>query len=119
MASGGSAHSTVMYEHAVAASALYNELGMAEAYEALGPASEPRTVTPGRRPVMDVAGVPHELIRWTSRRSDQIAACPAEGGPRPGRRRGRRRPWRRCRRRRGALPPTRSPPADAADKSAP
>ncbi|MEU5083495.1 relaxase domain-containing protein [Streptomyces eurythermus] len=75
---GGSAHSTVMYEHAVAASALYNELVMAEAYEALGPASEPRTVTPGRRPVMGVAGVPHELIRWTSRRSDQIAACPAE-----------------------------------------
>ncbi|CAL9670656.1 hypothetical protein [Streptomyces sp. enrichment culture] len=67
-----------MYVHAVAASALYNELGMAEVYEALGPASEPRTVTPGRRPVMGVAGVPHELIRWTSRRSDQIAACPAE-----------------------------------------
>jgi hypothetical protein len=43
-------------------------------------ASEPRTVTPGRRPVMDVAGVPHALIRSTSRRSDQIAACPAELG---------------------------------------
>ncbi|GGP32426.1 hypothetical protein GCM10018980_68420 [Streptomyces capoamus] len=51
---------------------------MAEACEALGLASEPRTVTAGRRPVMDVAGVPHELIRWTSRRSDQIAACLAE-----------------------------------------
>jgi hypothetical protein len=24
---------------------------------------------------MEIAGVPHELIRWTSRRSDQIAAC--------------------------------------------
>lgn len=28
-----------------------------------------------RRPVMEIAGVPHELIRWTARRSDQIAAC--------------------------------------------
>ncbi|MEU1670384.1 MobF family relaxase, partial [Streptomyces sparsogenes] len=74
----GSVHSEVLYEHAVAASALYNELVMAEACEALGLASEPRTVTAGRRPVMDVAGVPHELIRWTSRRSDQIAACLAE-----------------------------------------
>ncbi|KOG86789.1 hypothetical protein ADK38_29055, partial [Streptomyces varsoviensis] len=74
----GSVHSEVLYEHVVAASALYNELVMAEACEALGLASEPRTVTAGRRPVMDVAGVPHELIRWTSRRSDQIAACRAE-----------------------------------------
>ncbi|MFJ2307561.1 MobF family relaxase [Streptomyces sp. NPDC087787] len=74
----GSVHSEVLYEHAVAASALYNEVVMAEACEALGLASEPRTVTAGRRPVMDVAGVPHELIRWTSRRSDQIAACLAE-----------------------------------------
>ncbi|MFF4658950.1 relaxase domain-containing protein [Streptomyces sp. NPDC001381] len=68
-------HSTALLESAVAASALYNEVVMAEACEALGPASEPRTVTPGRRPVMEAAGVPHELIRWTSRRSAQIAAC--------------------------------------------
>ncbi|MFI1293333.1 MobF family relaxase [Streptomyces sp. NPDC020792] len=74
----GSVHSEVLFEHAVAASALYNEIVMAEACEALGLASEPRTVTAGRRPVMDVAGVPHELIRWTSRRGDQIAACLAD-----------------------------------------
>ncbi|MHB6912835.1 MobF family relaxase [Streptomyces sp. DB-54] len=74
----GSVHSEVLYENAVAASALYNEIVMAEACEALGMASEPRTVTAGRRPVMEVAGVPHELIRWTARRSDQIAACRAE-----------------------------------------
>ncbi|UXY25090.1 relaxase domain-containing protein (plasmid) [Streptomyces cynarae] len=74
----GSVHSEVLYENAVAASALYNEVVMAEACEALVLASEPRTVTAGRRPVMDVAGVPYELIRWTSRRSDQIAACRAE-----------------------------------------
>ncbi|MFF3215512.1 relaxase domain-containing protein [Streptomyces sp. NPDC002886] len=27
---------------------------------------------------MEITGVPHELIRWTARRSDQIAACLAE-----------------------------------------
>jgi hypothetical protein len=50
----------------------------AEVCEALGLATEPRTVTPGRRPVMEIAVVPHELIRWTARRRDQIAACMAE-----------------------------------------
>ncbi|MCX4799889.1 relaxase domain-containing protein [Streptomyces sp. NBC_01242] len=71
----GAVHSTALLESAVAASALYNEVVMMEACEALGLASEPRTVTAGRRPVMEVAGVPHELIRWTARRSEQIAAC--------------------------------------------
>ena len=75
MRSYGAVHSTALLESAVAASALYNEVVMAEACELLGLASEPRTVTAGRRPVMEVAGVPHELIRWTTRRSEQIAAC--------------------------------------------
>ncbi|MFF7342049.1 MobF family relaxase [Streptomyces sp. NPDC008163] len=74
----GSIHTTALHENTVAASALYNELVAAEVCEALGLATEPRTVTPGRRPVMEIAGVPHELIRWTSRRSDQIAACLTE-----------------------------------------
>ncbi|MFD8790844.1 MobF family relaxase [Streptomyces vinaceus] len=74
----GSIHTTALHENTVAASALYNELVAAEVCETLGLATEPRTVTPGRRPVMEIAGVPHELIRWTSRRSDQIAACLAE-----------------------------------------
>lgn len=74
----GSIHTLALHENTVAASALYNELVAAEVCEALGLATEPRTVTPGRRPVMEIAGVPHELIRWTSRRSDQIAACLAE-----------------------------------------
>ncbi|MFJ3594673.1 MobF family relaxase [Streptomyces sp. NPDC090082] len=74
----GSIHTTALYENTVAASALYNELVAAEVCEELGLATEPRTVTPGRRPVMEIAGVPHELIRWTSKRSDQIAACLAE-----------------------------------------
>ncbi|WP_177244726.1 MobF family relaxase [Streptomyces sp. yr375] len=74
----GSIHTLALHENTVAASALYNELVAAEVCEALGLATEPRTVTPGRRPVMEIAGVPHELIRWTSRRSDQIAACLSE-----------------------------------------
>ncbi|WP_208903156.1 relaxase domain-containing protein [Streptomyces incarnatus] len=73
-----SIHTTALHENTVAASALYNEIVAAEVCEALGLATEPHTVTPGRRPVMEIAGVPHELIRWTSRRSDQIAACLAE-----------------------------------------
>jgi hypothetical protein len=71
----GSIHTTALHENTVAASALYNDLVAAEVCDALGLATEPRTVTPGRRPVMEIAGVPHELIRWTARRSDQIAAC--------------------------------------------
>ncbi|MFI8301362.1 MobF family relaxase [Streptomyces nigra] len=74
----GSIHTLALHENTVAASALYNELVAAEVCGALGLATEPRIVTPGRRPVMEIAGVPHELIRWTSRRSDQIAACLAE-----------------------------------------
>ncbi|MFF8557175.1 MobF family relaxase [Streptomyces sp. NPDC015501] len=74
----GSIHTLALHENTVAASALYNELIASEVCEALGLATEPRTVTPGRRPVMEIAGVPHELIRWTARRSDQIAACLAE-----------------------------------------
>ncbi|MFF6860245.1 MobF family relaxase [Streptomyces bacillaris] len=74
----GSIHTTALYENTVAASALYNELVAAEVCEVLGLATEPRTVTEGRRPVMEIAGVPHGLIRWTSWRSDQIAACLSE-----------------------------------------
>ncbi|MDX3698050.1 relaxase domain-containing protein [Streptomyces europaeiscabiei] len=74
----GSIHTLALHENTVAALALCNELVAAEVCEALGLATEPRIVTPGRRPVMEIAGVPHELIRWTSRRSDQIAACLAE-----------------------------------------
>ncbi|MEV7881873.1 MobF family relaxase [Streptomyces microflavus] len=74
----GSIHTTVLHENTVAASALYNELVAAEVCEELGLATEPRTVTEGRRPVMEIAGVPHELIRWTARRSEQIATCLAE-----------------------------------------
>ncbi|WP_208298754.1 MobF family relaxase [Streptomyces liangshanensis] len=50
----GSIHTTALHENTVAASALYNELVAAEVCEALGLATEPRTVTPGRRPVTEM-----------------------------------------------------------------
>ncbi|MEU3226761.1 MobF family relaxase [Streptomyces sp. NPDC006976] len=74
----GSIHSEVVFENTVAASALYNEIVAAEVCEELGLATEPRVVSTGRRPVMDIAGVPHELIRWTASRGEQIAACLAD-----------------------------------------
>nr|WP_239110216.1 hypothetical protein [Streptomyces anulatus] len=67
-----------MHENTVAASALYNELVAAEVCEELGLATEPRTVTPGRRPVMKIAGVPHELIPQ--------GCSPRSGGEPPARR---------------------------------
>ncbi|MGK5449665.1 MobF family relaxase [Streptomyces radiopugnans] len=73
----GSVHTEPLYENTVAASALYNELVMTEVCEALGLASEPRTVSAGR-PVMELAGIPHELIAWTATRSAQITACRTE-----------------------------------------
>ncbi|MFD8474924.1 relaxase domain-containing protein [Streptomyces globisporus] len=54
----GSIRATALHENTVAASALYNELVASEVCEELGLATEPRTVTPGRRPVMEIAGVP-------------------------------------------------------------
>ncbi|MFG2220429.1 MobF family relaxase [Streptomyces sp. NPDC048685] len=74
----GSIHTPALHENTVAASALYNETVAAEVCEELGLATEPRTVTAGRRPVMEVAGVPHELIGWTASRGEQIAACLAD-----------------------------------------
>ncbi|RLV64167.1 conjugative relaxase domain protein, TrwC/TraI family [Streptomyces sp. CBMAI 2042] len=109
----GSIHTTALHENTVAASALYNELVASEVCEALGLATEPRTVTAVRRPVMEIAGVPHELIRWTSRRSDQIAACPGRAGARVRHRRRRRRDGVRDERRRAlpsSAPARRGPP---------
>ncbi|MEE1735581.1 relaxase domain-containing protein [Streptomyces sp. BE147] len=74
----GSIPTTALHENTVAASAPYDELVAVEVCEALGLVTEPRTVTPGCRPVMEIAGVPHELIRRSARRSDWIAVCSAE-----------------------------------------
>ncbi|MCX5083756.1 relaxase domain-containing protein [Streptomyces sp. NBC_00401] len=46
----GSIHTTALHENTVAASVFYNETVAAEICEALGLATEPRTVTAGHRP---------------------------------------------------------------------
>ncbi|MFE5514023.1 MobF family relaxase [Streptomyces sp. NPDC056529] len=74
----GAVHSTTLLENVVAASSLYNELVMVEVCEALDVASEPRTVSAGRRPVMEIGGVPHELIGWMSQRGQEIDLCRQE-----------------------------------------
>ncbi|WP_235002748.1 MobF family relaxase [Actinacidiphila paucisporea] len=57
-----------LYSHVVAAGALYNQRVLEEVCDRLGLATEPRTPTPGLRPVMEIAGVPPELIDWTATR---------------------------------------------------
>jgi conjugative relaxase-like TrwC/TraI family protein len=74
----GNLDSRALLENAVAAGALYNLLVMEEVCERLGLASEPRTVMPGRRPVMEIAGIPHALIAWTATRSRATRARLAE-----------------------------------------
>ncbi|MFE4960525.1 MobF family relaxase [Streptomyces sp. NPDC056653] len=59
-----------MLEHIVAAGTLYF---MEEVSARLGWAWEPREVTPGRRPVMEIAGIDQRLIGWQSTRRQQIA----------------------------------------------
>lgn len=45
---------------------------MEEVSARLGWAWEPREVTPGRRPVMEIAGIDQRLIGWQSTRRQQI-----------------------------------------------
>ncbi|NEA87121.1 relaxase domain-containing protein [Streptomyces sp. SID9913] len=58
--------------HIVAADTLYTLYFMEEVSARLGWAWEPREVTPGRRPVMDIAGIDQRLIGWQSTRRQQI-----------------------------------------------
>ncbi|MFE0776427.1 MobF family relaxase [Streptomyces sp. NPDC058861] len=58
--------------HIVAADTFYTLLFMEEVTARLGWAWEPREVTPGRRPVMDIAGIDRRLIGWQSTRRQQI-----------------------------------------------
>ncbi|WP_398877616.1 MobF family relaxase, partial [Streptomyces prunicolor] len=60
-------------EHIVAAGTLYSLFFMEEVSARLGWAWEPREVTPGRRPVMEIAGIDQRLIGWQSTRRQQIA----------------------------------------------
>ncbi|MGV9419992.1 MobF family relaxase [Streptomyces sp. NPDC003674] len=58
--------------HIVAADTLYTLYFMEEVSARLGWAWEPREVTPGRRPVMEIAGIDQPLIGWQSTRRQQI-----------------------------------------------
>ncbi|MFF8281005.1 MobF family relaxase [Streptomyces lateritius] len=58
--------------HIVAADTLYLLHFMEEVSARLGWAWEPREVTPGRRPVMEIAGIDQRLIGWQSTRRQQI-----------------------------------------------
>ncbi|MEU3620043.1 MobF family relaxase [Streptomyces sp. NPDC006872] len=61
-----------MLAHIVAADTLYTLYFMEEVSARLGWAWEPREVTPGRRPVMELAGIDQRLIDWQSTRRQQI-----------------------------------------------
>ncbi|POX39434.1 MobF family relaxase [Streptomyces sp. Ru72] len=61
-----------LYQHVVAAGTLYTLTMTTEVCEKLGLATVPREVTPGLRPVMEIAGVDHELIDWSSTRRQRI-----------------------------------------------
>ncbi|MFJ9552037.1 relaxase domain-containing protein [Streptomyces erythrochromogenes] len=56
----------------VAADTLYTLHFMEEVTARLGWAWEPREVTPGRRQVMEIAGIGQRLIGWQSARRQQI-----------------------------------------------
>ncbi|UXY33264.1 relaxase domain-containing protein (plasmid) [Streptomyces sp. HUAS TT20] len=58
--------------HIVAADTLYLLYFMEEVSARLGWAWEPREVTPGRRPVMEIVGIDQRLIGWQSTRRQQI-----------------------------------------------
>ncbi|MDQ0904522.1 conjugative relaxase-like TrwC/TraI family protein [Streptomyces canus] len=61
-----------MLTHIVAADTLYTLFFMEEVSARLGWGWEPREVTPGRRPVMEIAGIDQRLIGWQSTRRQQI-----------------------------------------------
>ncbi|MCM2388129.1 MobF family relaxase [Streptomyces albipurpureus] len=58
--------------HIVVADTLYTLTFMEEVSARLGWAWEPRVVTPGRRPVREIAGIDQRLIGWQSTRRQQI-----------------------------------------------
>ncbi|MFS0696723.1 MobF family relaxase [Streptomyces nitrosporeus] len=68
----GNLSADTMLANIVAADTLYTLLFMEEVTARLGWAWEPREVTPGRRPVMEIAGIDRRLIGWQSTRRQQI-----------------------------------------------
>ncbi|MFF1285799.1 MobF family relaxase [Streptomyces sp. NPDC058299] len=61
-----------LYRDVVACGTLYTLAMTTEVCEELGLATAPREVTPGLRPVMEIAGVDSELIDWSSTRRQRI-----------------------------------------------
>uniref|UniRef100_UPI002F9119CF MobF family relaxase n=1 Tax=Streptomyces sp. NBC_01562 TaxID=2975879 RepID=UPI002F9119CF len=61
-----------LYQSVVAAGTLYTLTMTTEVCEELGLATVPREVTPGLRPVMEIAGVDQALIDWSATRREQI-----------------------------------------------
>lgn len=64
-----------LLQHVVAADSLYTLTMTTEVCEKLGLATVPREVTPGLRPVMEIAGVDEALIDWSSTRRQRIKAA--------------------------------------------
>ncbi|MEU6353174.1 MobF family relaxase [Streptomyces sp. NPDC047072] len=64
-----------LYQNVVAAGTLYTLTMTTEVCEELGLATVPREVTPGLRPVMEIAGVDQVLIDWSATRREQIDAA--------------------------------------------
>ncbi|MFB8413619.1 MobF family relaxase [Streptomyces albidoflavus] len=71
----GNLSADTVLAHIVAADCLYTLLFMEEVSARLGWAWEPREVAPGRRPVMEIAGIDRRLIGWQSTRRQQIEAA--------------------------------------------
>nr|WP_234378874.1 MobF family relaxase [Streptomyces sp. FXJ1.172]WEP00055.1 MobF family relaxase [Streptomyces sp. FXJ1.172] len=61
-----------LYQHVVAAGTLNTLTMTTQVCEELGLATVAREVTPGLRPVMEIAGVDQELIDWSSTRRQRI-----------------------------------------------
>lgn len=61
-----------LYKNIVAADTLYTLTMTTEVCETLGLATVPREVTPGLRPVMEIAGVDQGFIEWSSTRRRRI-----------------------------------------------
>ncbi|MFD3665773.1 MobF family relaxase [Streptomyces sp. NPDC058659] len=68
----GNLSADTLLAHIVTADTLYLLFFMEEVSARLGWAWEPREVTPGRRPVMEISGIDQRLIGWQSTRRQQI-----------------------------------------------
>lgn len=73
-----SVDSRLLHKMAVAASEHYNRSVMTEVSKVLDVALEAREVTPGKRPVLEIAGVKQELIDLFSTRSSDIRKAAKE-----------------------------------------